>query len=433
MRTVGLFLFLCIAWVSKANKIIDNDILFDGRVEMSEWANSETFTINYEIDPGNNVPAPFQTQVFINYSDEYLYVGFIAGADMPNLRTSIRNRDEAWQDDFVMIGIDTYGDGRYMVNFGSNADGSPLDMKFTAEGNDDVSYNVNFESKASKHEEAYHVELKIPFNVLQYKKQDLHQWKVLLYRSTYSGDNRSQNINFPVDRANDCLPCQATSSISLKNISSKKRVVWIPSMVGSVSGTREGDALNYEKVISHSGGYDGMYSRVFLIPELNFAGVILTNSMTGIGTYAMYEILERKLGSAPADWSEMGRQGLYRGFDRRAAQLEAWSQTQNTEMLPTLSRDAMKGTYHCPLYGVLEVVETPSGGLELHFEKAPLLTADLLPWNGDTWYLDWHDTHAWFDFGTVQFTKDNLGHVKGLEFFVPNGDIFFEEINAQKK
>ncbi len=259
MRTVGLFLFLCIAWVSKANKIIDNDILFDGRVEMSEWANSETFTINYEIDPGNNVPAPFQTQVFINYSDEYLYVGFIAGADMPNLRTSIRNRDEAWQDDFVMIGIDTYGDGRYMVNFGSNADGSPLDMKFTAEGNDDVSYNVNFESKASKHEDAYHVELKIPFNVLQYKKQDLHQWNILLYRSTYSGDNRSQIINFPVDRANDCLPCQATSSISLKNISSKKRVVWIPSMVGSVSGTRDGDALNYEKAqaaIGLSGLFD---------------------------------------------------------------------------------------------------------------------------------------------------------------------------------
>lgn len=190
---------------------------------------------------------------------------------------------------------------------------------------------------------------------------------------------------------------------------------------------------NGEKVISHSGGYDGMYSRVFLVPELNFAGVILTNSMTGIGTYAMYEILERKLGSTPTDWSEMGRQGLYRGFDQRALQFERWSQTQDIKVQPSLSRSAMIGTYHCPLYGALEVVETPSGGLALHFEKAPLLTADLLPWNGDTWHLDWHDTHAWFDFGTVQFTKDNLGHAKGLEFFVPNGDIFFEEINAQKK
>ena len=259
MKTIGVLVLMGIAMGIKANKIIDSEILFDGRVDVSEWANSETFTINYEIDPGNNVPAPFQTQVFINYSDEYLYVGFIAGADMPNLRTSIRNRDEAWQDDFVMIGIDTYGDGRYMVNFGSNADGSPLDMKFTAEGNDDVSYNVNFESKASKHEDAYHVELKIPFNVLQYKKQDLHQWNILLYRSTYSGDNRSQIINFPVDRANDCLPCQATSSISLNNISSKKRVVWIPSVVGSVSGTREGDGLVYEKgqaAIGLSGLFD---------------------------------------------------------------------------------------------------------------------------------------------------------------------------------
>ena len=259
MKVIGLFFFLTAALVGKANKIADNEIQFDGRIEKAEWAESQTFTIDYEIDPGNNVPGPYSTEVFVNYSEEFLYVGFIAQADMKALRTSIRNRDEAWQDDFVMIGLDTYGDGRYMVNFGSNADGSPLDMKFTAEGNDDVSYNVNFEAKASKHEDAYHVELKIPFNVLQYKKQDLHQWNILLYRSTYSGDNRSQIINFPVDRANDCLPCQATSNISLKNISSKKRVVWIPSLVSSVNGTREGDALNYEKVqaaIGLSGLFD---------------------------------------------------------------------------------------------------------------------------------------------------------------------------------
>lgn len=88
---------------------------------------------------------------------------------MENLRSSIRNRDEGYQDDNVLIGIDTYGDGRFMVSAGANPEGNQLDLKLLSTGNDDVSYNINFESKASKHEDSYHVELKIPFSVLQFK------------------------------------------------------------------------------------------------------------------------------------------------------------------------------------------------------------------------------------------------------------------------
>tara|TARA_B110001452_G_C15174525_1_gene408151 strand:- start:194 stop:607 length:414 start_codon:yes stop_codon:yes gene_type:complete len=53
-----------------------------------------------------------------------------------------------------MIGIDTYGDGRYMVSLGANAEGNQLDLKFLPSGNDDTSYNVSYESKASKHPDA---------------------------------------------------------------------------------------------------------------------------------------------------------------------------------------------------------------------------------------------------------------------------------------
>lgn len=145
--------------------------IFDGMVTPEEWAQAQKFQIQYEIDPGNNSPSHNLTDVFVSYSETHLYVGFIAYANMSTLRSSIRNRDEAWQDDLVMFGLDTYGDGRYLVNFGSNAEGNQVDMKFSADGRDDESYDINFESKASKHEKAYHVELKIPFNVLQFKKQ----------------------------------------------------------------------------------------------------------------------------------------------------------------------------------------------------------------------------------------------------------------------
>ena len=72
---------------------------FDGVVGEQEWANTQKFLINYEIDPGNNTPSENLTEVFVSYSETHLYVGFIAYTDMKTLRSSIRNRDEAWNDD----------------------------------------------------------------------------------------------------------------------------------------------------------------------------------------------------------------------------------------------------------------------------------------------------------------------------------------------
>lgn len=52
--------------------------VFDGVVTEEEWKEAESFTINYEIWPGNNTPSPHITRAFITYSETDLYVGFIA-------------------------------------------------------------------------------------------------------------------------------------------------------------------------------------------------------------------------------------------------------------------------------------------------------------------------------------------------------------------
>lgn len=87
-------------------------INFDGRIGPSEWENAQKFSINYEISPGNNAPSPNKTTAYVKYSSEYLWVGFDAEANPETLRSAIRNQDEAFADDIVMIGIDTFGDGR---------------------------------------------------------------------------------------------------------------------------------------------------------------------------------------------------------------------------------------------------------------------------------------------------------------------------------
>ena len=239
-----LSLLLLFPLFIQAQKVLPE---FDGIVSPEEWEGAETFKINYEIDPGNNVPSPHLTEVFITYSETDLYVGFIAYADMTNLRSSVRNRDEGYRDDNVLIGIDTYGDGRYMVSLGANPEGNQLDLKLLSTGQDDVSYDVNFDSKASKHKDSYHVELKIPFSVLQFKQAPELKWKIMLYRSTFTENNRSQNINFPIDLNNPCLPCQTPTELTLQNIKSKNRVNLLPYVYGGLEGTTPEGTLDYGK------------------------------------------------------------------------------------------------------------------------------------------------------------------------------------------
>ncbi|MBT30591.1 MAG: serine hydrolase [Thalassobius sp.] len=184
-------------------------------------------------------------------------------------------------------------------------------------------------------------------------------------------------------------------------------------------------------IVTHSGGYDGMYSRVMMIPDIDLGIVILTNTMEGITTPLCYYILNSFIGKEEKDWSAEALERARKDHDheeqiakRRAAKVE------NTK--PTHNLSAYTGTYFDPFYGEIKIYEQENQ-LRIDFEKAPLLSATLKHWHYDTWEIIWDDEQAWFDFGTVQFELDNNLNVSGLQFDVPNYDIFFEELNMKKK
>ena len=184
------------------------------------------------------------------------------------------------------------------------------------------------------------------------------------------------------------------------------------------------------KVVTHSGGYDGMYSRVVLVPSENLGFVILTNSMSGITNPLMLYLINAFIEEDKQDWSEKyldrpGSGGIPEMvIDRKEAR------KKNTN--PSFNLEAYEGTYHDPMYGNINV-NLENGGLRLYFENAPLLSADLEHWHYDTWEIKWDEIHAWFDFGTVQFIHDNNLKVKELSFDVPNYDIFFHELHPKRK
>lgn len=181
-------------------------------------------------------------------------------------------------------------------------------------------------------------------------------------------------------------------------------------------------------VVTHSGGYDGMYSRVAMMPDEKLGVVILTNSMSGITFPLTMKLLNEFIGEDKRDWSQEFLNRPSDGSDpvkeRKAARIP------NTK--PSLSLENYTGIYDAPMHGAIEV-QAGNGQLKLSFDRAPQLSATLKHWHHDTWEIIWDETHAWFDFGTVQFELDHKAQVTGMEIDVPNYDIFFHEIEITKR
>jgi hypothetical protein len=191
---------------------------------------------------------------------------------------------------------------------------------------------------------------------------------------------------------------------------------------------REGKA-----VVTHGGGYDGMYSRVIMIPELELGIVVLSNSMTGLSSTLGSRIRDLALGIDNSDWltDAVVREKKGRATWQKKFAIPRASRVKGTS--PTVDEAAMTGTYADPLFGKFKVTTNPTGKLELQFAHSPSLNATLSHWHYDTWKLEWNEPHAWFDFGTVQFITNNRQEVISLQFDVPNDDIFFEELEPIKE
>ncbi len=184
------------------------------------------------------------------------------------------------------------------------------------------------------------------------------------------------------------------------------------------------------RMITHGGGYDGMYSQVAMLPEQNLGIVILTNTMKGIATPLRYYIINQFIHKESKDFSQEALDNI---SEKSSVELEIEEQKRarvyNTK--PTLDLGAYAGVYETNMHGPIHLVYD-GDDLFLNFERAPDLTARLVHWHYDTWEIKWDNVHAWFDFGTIQFHYNNRMEITGFEFDVPNNDIFFDELTVKK-
>ncbi len=186
------------------------------------------------------------------------------------------------------------------------------------------------------------------------------------------------------------------------------------------------------KLVSHGGGYDGMYSRVLLVPEEKLGIVVLTNSMTGISTALSYRIVDAYLGGDQRDWSAEGvkrdRKKRKEFYERIAKAITPCA--ENTK--PSHALDAYAGTYTGKLYGDATIC-VEDNKLVLRLLPNKDLVADLTHLHYDTFVIRWRNEFSWFGEGTAQFLLDAAGDVVELNLDVPNDDLWFHELELKRK
>ncbi|MDA1199838.1 MAG: DUF5916 domain-containing protein [Bacteroidetes bacterium] len=213
--------------------ILPPGVVFDGVVSPDEYAEAIALDLQYEIQPGTNTPAPYSSKGYVFRTEEALIVGFICQFDPENFRANRGLRDDVWDDDFIGMALDVYGDTRNMVFLGANPYAVQLDIRknnpATALDDEfDLSYDMNYETKAHIGQTSYSVEMRIPFNSIQFGSNPEQRWKFCFFRQTYVQGQQVNVQTYKVDRSNPCNDCLYDHVLILDGLKPSLRRQFIP-------------------------------------------------------------------------------------------------------------------------------------------------------------------------------------------------------------
>jgi hypothetical protein len=205
-------------------------IVIDGDLTDSGWRDATKAGNFCENSPGDQVKPPVRTEVLVTYDQDNLYLAFIAHDDPDRVRVGLRNRDDIWQDDYLGAMIDTYADQAWCYEFFTNPLGIQGELRMNGDGNEDLSFNLIWQSEGRLTDTGYQVEIAIPFSSLRFPDQDVQVWRINFWRNR-PRDFRETSSWAAIERDDPCFLCQFGTLRGIKGVRPGNRLELLPSLV----------------------------------------------------------------------------------------------------------------------------------------------------------------------------------------------------------
>lgn len=225
---------------------VDGAIEFDGRLDEPFWQQAARSSLDYEISPGENVPAAVQTEVWIADSPTGLRVAFRAhDPDPSRIIAVLRDRDNGFQDDFVGVRIDTFDTQQRAFEFFVSAAGVQSDVTYDGAGggNEDTAWDTLWQSAAAIDEGGYTVEMEIPYSSLRFPHSSAEkQWNAMFLRIR-PRETRAVYASNAEDRNISCKLCQQMKLSGFAQADAGRSLLLNPTLTAGTSQSREGPGM----------------------------------------------------------------------------------------------------------------------------------------------------------------------------------------------
>ena len=214
-------------------KRINQNIIVDGVLDEVHWQDATHVPLIYQDEPNEKGIPPVKTDAYLYEDGRNLYVAFIASDPHPEkIHAALRDRDTLWQDDNVILIIDTFNDERAGYEFYVNPLGAQGDTRMTdTDGwQSDPSWNAIWDSAGKITDQGYVVEMSIPFKALRFpQNQKELTWGFSVMRN-YQRDVLYQISNMGFDRDIKCSLCQFDKLVGFSDIESSKNLQLTPTL-----------------------------------------------------------------------------------------------------------------------------------------------------------------------------------------------------------
>jgi hypothetical protein len=247
----------------------------DGDLKEDTWQQAKPVELRWETSPGNNIPAPVKTEVWLAHDEKHLYIAFRAWDPEPErIRAHHSDRDDAVLDDFVGIIVDPFNDQRRGFEFFSNALGVQIDaVNNDVGGGEDLTWDAIWDSAGRITATGYEVEIAIPFSSLRFRSSEVAQvWGVDLVR-IYPRDQRRRLGLHPLSKDRNCYLCQASAMTGFGGMDPGLNLELDPTLTGNRTERREAfplGALAGEGVEVEP----GLTARWGMTPNLTLTGTL---------------------------------------------------------------------------------------------------------------------------------------------------------------
>ena len=220
--------------------------IIDGILDDVAWKEATQFEDFKTIKPDYGKEPSQKTIAYMTYDAENLYFAFRCFDSEPNkIKTSVSSRDNMFQDDNIIIMLDTFNTMQESYGLFLNPEGIQGDAMINADGNGDASFDMVWYSKGTVDEEGYAVECRIPLQSIRFPGKETITLRVAFFRQII---RTSEQFSFPPMYADRGSLLKQSQAISVTGWKYKRVIELIPALTHNTrQSTAQGRMQTDEK------------------------------------------------------------------------------------------------------------------------------------------------------------------------------------------